>query len=175
MTTLKSTLIAIGLIASLSCTSEIATSDPQTYEGKTQTTINIDTDESGNEVRIVKSKRNEGFTIYPSNQITTIKHEFHCEGYKVEVFIVERKENQDMRSIDLTIKSNGEEIDLKPIIGTQANLFGHSNLTTDFSCVDDIARVTVNGQRNIENSETEPRANILDFLIDRKTGYITSR
>lgn len=142
---------------------------------KTQTTVTQTTDEIGNDILIITQKRDEGYTVHPSVQMIETAHEFFCEGHKLEISIVRRHENQEMRSVDFTLKSNGEEIDLKPIFDTPPNLFGYHNVDTQFACVDDITRMIISGQAETENNKLTSPTAIIDILIDRKTGIITPK
>lgn len=173
--TYRNILSLFCIILLTSCNFAVASSDTPKKNNQPNTTITETTDEIGEDIINVKSSRNEGYTVHPSNQIMKRIDAFYCKGFKVETLIVKREENQEVFSIDLTFKTNGEEVDLKPIIGSQSNLFGYYNLETDFSCVDDIIRVTVIGQIKTENNQLAPLANIIDFRIDRNTGYITSK
>ena len=173
--TYRNILLLFCIILLASCNFAVASPDTPKKNNQPNTTITKTTDEIGEEIINVKSSRNEGYTVHPSTQIMKRIDEFYCKDFKVETLIVKREENQEVFSIDLTLKTNGEKVDLKPIIGSQSNLFGYYNLETNFSCVDDIVRITINGQIKTENNQLAPLSNIIDFRIDRNTDYITSK
>ncbi|MCF6221251.1 MAG: hypothetical protein L3J65_09080 [Robiginitomaculum sp.] len=172
--TYKATLLLTCLIFSSACTSDVTASEAKKNDAQAATTVTKTTDELGNEIINIKSTRNEGYTVHPSNQINKLTNEFYCKGYKVETFIVKRQENHEVRSIDLTLKVNGEKIDLRPIIGSKSNLYGYSNIETHFSCVDNIVRIMIDGQPYTNDNKLARSTKIIDFLVDRKTGYIKS-
>ena len=167
----KTIIFLISTAIFLSCTPDVAADDPS--KKPKQTTVTKSVDEVGNEIFIIKTRRNEGYTAYPSTLIKKHADEFYCEGYKIDALVVKREENNEVRSIDLTIKVNGDEIDLKTVLGSTPNLFGHSNIRTHFECVDHIVRIIIAGQRELENDKLADSAYIIDLLIDRNTGEVT--
>ena len=175
----KTTLLLTCIFFSSACTSDVTASETKKNNAQADTTVTKTTDETGDEILdiilSIKSTRNEGYTVHQSSQIVKTTNAFYCEGYKVETLIVKRLENQDVRAVDLTLKVNGKKIDLRPIIGAKSNLYGYSNIETNFACVEHIIRILIDGQPYAHDDSLAPAKNILDFTVDRNTGYITSR
>lgn len=158
--------------ALLACASETAMSDSAQRENKTGSKYVETTDEMGQPMIIVKATRDEGYTVHPSVQIKKTADEFHCEGSKVETVITERIENMESRSVDFDLKVNGEKIDLTPVLGREANLFGSENLQPLFTCVDEHMRIAVKGQRVTHENTLAPSGYLIDLYVDRETGVI---
>ena len=167
-------LFAYAVVVSV-CLSQIAISSPNAKDKKQHTTATETTDELGNTVIHIKSRKKEGYTVHESNEVVKTTNEFYCEGYKVETLMMIRKDNHEVRSAELSFKINGKKIDLKPIIGSKTNLYGYANLKPQFSCVDNFIRLMIDGQPYIDDNNLGSSMNLIDILIDRTNNTIKSK